>query len=119
MTQTVGKKLFLVVNPVSGKKLARHYVKGMMERFGEAGFVVTSVYTRKDENAYEIVRKRGREFDLIVCVGGDGTLKETVCGVMELEKDIPIGYIPMGSTNDFAHSVGIPTKVEKAVLKNI
>ena len=59
MTQTVGKKLFLVVNPVSGKKLARHYVKGMMERFGEAGFVVTSVYTRKDENAYEIVRKRG------------------------------------------------------------
>lgn len=115
MTQTVGKKLFLVVNPVSGKKLARHYVKGMMERFGEAGFVVTSVYTKKDENAYEIVRKRGREFDLIVCVGGDGTLKETVCGVMELEKDIPIGYIPMGSTNDFAHSVGIPTKVEKAV----
>ena len=78
MTQTVGKKLFLVVNPVSGKKLARHYVKGMMERFGEAGFVVTSVYTRKDENAYEIVRKIGGEFDLIVCVGGDGTLKETV-----------------------------------------
>ena len=57
MTQTVGKKLFLVVNPVSGKKLARHYVKGMMERFGEAGFVVTSVYTRKDENAYEKWRK--------------------------------------------------------------
>ena len=51
----------------------------------------------------------------MICCGGDGTLKETICGVMELGTDIPVGYLPMGSTNDFAHSLNIPTDVYAAV----
>ncbi len=115
MSDKLGENLLLVINPVSGKKLAKKYSHRIIERFGQAGFNVTCVYTKIDENAYEIVRKRADEFDFIVCVGGDGTLKETVCGVIELKKDIPIGYIPMGSTNDFAHSLGIPTEIDKSI----
>ncbi len=110
-----GKKLLLVINPVSGKKLGRQYSKMIIDKFSESGFSVTCIFTTVNENAYDMTMKRGKEFDLVVCVGGDGTLKETVCAVMKLENDMPIGYIPMGSTNDFAHSVGIPDKVEKAV----
>lgn len=115
MSDENAKKLFLVVNPVSGKKLGKQYMKGMIETFDKAGYNVTACYTQIDKNAYDIVLNRGAEFDIIVCCGGDGTLKETVCAVIELGKGTPIGYIPMGSTNDFAKSLGIPTKVEDAV----
>jgi YegS/Rv2252/BmrU family lipid kinase len=113
--EAAGKKLLLVINPVSGKKLGRQYSKMIIDNFSEAGFNVTCIFTTINENAYDMTLKRGKDFDLVVCVGGDGTLKETVNAVIELKNDMPIGYIPMGSTNDFAHSVGIPDKVEKAV----
>lgn len=115
MANTDVKKLFLVVNPVSGKMMAKQYMKGMIEQFDAAGYNVTACYTQIDKNAYDIVLNRGNEFDIIVCVGGDGTLKETVCAVIKLGTNTPIGYIPMGSTNDFALSLGIPTEVENAV----
>lgn len=115
MAQANSKKMLLVVNPVSGKKLAKQYMMRMINRFDQAGYNVTACCTQINKNAYDIVKNRGREFDIVVCCGGDGTLKETVCGIMELGLDIPLGYLPMGSTNDFAHSMNIPTDVFEAV----
>ena len=115
MAQATNKKMLLVVNPVSGKKLAKQYMMRMINRFDQAGNNVTACCTQINKNAYDIVKNRGREFDIVVCCGGDGTLKETVCGIMELGLDIPVGYLPMGSTNDFAHSMNIPTDVFEAV----
>lgn len=115
MAQVTNKKMLLVVNPVSGKKLAKQYMMRMINRFDQAGYNVTACCTQINKNAYDIVKNRGREFDIVVCCGGDGTLKETVCGIMELGLDIPLGYLPMGSTNDFAHSMNIPTDVFEAV----
>lgn len=115
MAQVTNKKMLLVVNPVSGKKLAKQYMMRMINRFDQAGYNVTACCTQINKNAYDIVKNRGREFDIVVCCGGDGTLKETVCGIMELGLDIPVGYLPMGSTNDFAHSMNIPTNVFEAV----
>ena len=111
MAEDKAKKLLLIVNPVSGKKMAKRYMMKMINRFDEAGYSVTACCTQKNKNAYDITLSRGAGFDLIVCVGGDGTLKETVAGVMKLGKDIPLGFIPLGSTNDFAKSLGIPTDV--------
>lgn len=108
------QKMLLIVNPVSGKQLATQYMLRMISRFDKAGYAVTACCTKKTENAFEITKNRGAEFDVIVCCGGDGTLKETVGGVMALKKDIPIGYLPMGSTNDFAKSLEIPTDVMAA-----
>lgn len=115
MAQVTNKKMLLVVNPVSGKKLAKQYMMRMINRFDQAGYNVIACCTQINKNAYDIVKNRGREFDIVVCCGGDGTLKETVCGIMELGLDIPVGYLPMGSTNDFAHSMNIPTDVFEAV----
>ena len=115
MAEDKAKKLLLIVNPVSGKKMAKRYMMKMINRFDEAGYSVTACCTQKNKNAYDITLSRGAGFDLIVCVGGDGTLKETVAGVMKLGKDIPLGFIPLGSTNDFAKSLGIPIDVSDAV----
>lgn len=115
MADANNQKMLLVVNPVSGKKMAKQYMMRMINRFDQAGYNVTACCTQIDKNAFDIVKARGGEFDIIVCCGGDGTLKETVCGVLTLGKDIPVGYLPMGSTNDFAHSLNIPTDVFAAV----
>ncbi len=115
MAQANSKKMLLVVNPVSGKKLAKQYMMRMINRFDQAGYNVTACCTQINKNAYDIVKNRGKEFDIVVCCGGDGTLKETVCGIMELGLEIPVGYLPMGSTNDFAKSMNIPTDVFEAV----
>ena len=119
MDETVLKKLLLIVNPVSGQKKAKNYVADMMIAFEMASYEVKTVLTEKDKNAYAVVKEMGADYDVIVCVGGDGTLKETVCGVMEGGKDQPIGYIPMGTTNDFANSLKIPTKDVHAAIENI
>lgn len=110
MAEVNGKKLLLVVNPVSGKKMAKQYMMKMINRFDQTGYNVTACCTQVNQNAFDIISKRGKDFDMIVCVGGDGTLKETVCAVSRLGTNIPIGYVPMGSTNDFANSIGLPTK---------
>lgn len=119
MAQAANKKMLLVVNPVSGKKLAKQYMMRMINRFDQAGYNVTACCTQVDKNAYDIVLNRGREFDIVVCCGGDGTLKQTVCGILQLGLDIPLGFIPMGSTNDFAGSLGIPTDDVYAAVEAI
>ncbi|MBE6835253.1 MAG: diacylglycerol kinase family lipid kinase [Ruminococcaceae bacterium] len=119
MEETILKKLLLIVNPVSGQKKAKNYVADMMVAFEMASYEVKTVLTEKNKNAYAVVKEMGADYDVIVCVGGDGTLKETVCGVMEGGKDQPIGYIPMGTTNDFANSLKIPTKDVHAAIENI
>ena len=65
-------------------------------------------------DAYEKTKELAPEMDLVVCSGGDGTLDEVVSGLMECEERIPLGYIPAGSTNDFANSLDIPKNMEKA-----
>lgn len=119
MAEAANKKMLLVVNPVSGKKMAKQYMMRMINRFDQAGYNVTACCTQIDKNAYDIVMNRGREFDIVVCCGGDGTLKQTVCGVLQLGLDIPVGFIPMGSTNDFAGSLGIPTDDVYAAVEAI
>ncbi len=110
-----GQKMLLIINPVSGKRQGEKYAQMMINKFTAAGYDLKVVFTKKDENAFDVTIKHGNGFDLIVCVGGDGTLKETICGINHLGKDIPLGYIPTGSTNDFANSIGIPKKTEDAV----
>lgn len=108
-------KLLLIVNPVSGTKQGGKLAPMMVKKFTDAGYDVKTIFTTITENAYHITLKHGANYGTIVCVGGDGTLKETVCGINELKMDIPVGYVPMGSTNDFAHSIGIPKDTEDAV----
>ncbi len=111
----MGKSLLLIINPIAGKKHGIDYQPEIVEKFKEADYDVSVRYTEKDKNAYYVTKTYGKGNDVIVCCGGDGTLKETICGVMELGLGAKIGYIPCGTTNDFAHSLHIPTDVDDAV----
>ncbi len=109
------KKLLLIINPTAGKRRGIDYLPKIVERFKTEGYDVEFRYTEIDKNATAITTAFGKGKDIIVCCGGDGTLKETICGVIALKEDIKIGYIPLGTTNDFAHSLNIPTDAMKAV----
>ena len=98
------KKLLLIINPVSGKRAVIRYVPQIIRCFMDAGYRVTAMVTAAHGDASDFARLYGAEHDLIVCTGGDGTLNETLCGLADADLHVPIGYIPCGSTNDFALS---------------
>ena len=76
--------------------------------------------TKSKGDATEIASELSRDdCDLVVCAGGDGTLNEVICGIMRSGSDLPIGYIPCGSTNDFAQSMKLPTNIPAACDKII
>jgi len=102
------KKLLLLVNPHSGKTDIRADLLDVIDIFVKAGYEVTALTSQQPLDFARIIRKQGSEYDLIVACGGDGTLNEAVNGMMALEDRPPLGYIPSGTTNDFAHSHNIP-----------
>lgn len=109
------KKLLFIINPVAGKKHAGTSLYNVVKRFCDAGYLVTVAITQYRGHGRELARSAGDEgYDLIVCTGGDGTLNEVTSGIVEGGHNIPFGYIPAGSTNDFARTLGISTMPLKA-----
>lgn len=108
------KKLLLVMNPYAGLKKANKVLPEILTVFNQAGYENLVYMTQRQGNGTEIVLERGKDVDLVVCVGGDGTFNEVLAGVMNAGLECPVGYIPAGSTNDFANSLGLPTDPVKA-----
>ena len=104
------KKMLFIMNPYSGKRRANKYLVEILEMFNRAGYRVTVHMTAGQGDATEVARSMGAEMDIVVCCGGDGTFNETVAGVMQCGREVPVGYIPAGSTNDFAASLKLPTE---------
>jgi diacylglycerol kinase (ATP) len=105
------KKAMLIVNPVSGKKLVIRYIPNIIRKLMDAGYMVTTFITSRRGEATEFVCRYARDFDLVCCTGGDGSLNEVLTGLAMENIDIPLGYIPCGSTNDFAISHQLPTDI--------
>lgn len=105
-------KLLFIFNPAAGNKKLKAQVPDIIDTLVKAGYDVETYPTQGREDASARVKRNGADFDMIVCGGGDGTLNEVVSGLMTLEKqERPVlGYIPAGTTNDFARSIGISTK---------
>lgn len=108
------KKLLFVFNPFSGKAQIKNQLLDIVDTMVKAGYEVTIYPTQAKEDAMHKVELEAGEYDLVVCSGGDGTLDEAVSGMMKREQKVPLGYIPAGSTNDFANSLGIPKDMVKA-----
>lgn len=108
------KKLFFIFNPHSGKAQIKTKLLAIVDIMVKAGYEVTIYPTQAKDDAREMVRKKAKKYDLVVCSGGDGTLDEAVSGMMLSDKKVPLGYIPAGSTNDFANSLKIPKDMLKA-----
>ena len=104
------KKLLFVFNPKSGKGLIKEHLVNIVDIMTKAGYKITIYPTQCQGDAIKKVRKNAKKYDLVVCSGGDGTLDEVVTGMEQSEVNVPIGYIPAGSTYDFANSLGIPKR---------
>ena len=111
------KQMLFVLNPISGQKKANRLLTEILSVFNRAGYDVHVHITQSQSDCKNVVCQRAKTMDLVVCCGGDGTFNETVAGVLESGTDVPIGYLPTGSTNDFAGSLHLPTDpVEAAKL---
>ena len=112
------KKLLFIVNPRAGKRKSHAPLFDAVSIYSEAGYLVSVHVTSHPGEATELAEDFGAEFDLVVCHGGDGTLNETVNGVMRIPKDKrpAVSYLPGGSTNDFAASLNISSNPAEAAL---
>ena len=108
------KKVLFIINPRAGQMRANKKLVDIISVFSSEGYECTVHVTSKSNEAKEICVHRAVSFDLVVCIGGDGTLNEVVSGLIEIDKKIPVGYIPAGSTNDFASSLEISKDVVQA-----
>lgn len=109
------KKLLLIVNPCSGKAKMRPALLGVVEIFTKADFDVTVYPTKEREDATrKVATLKEKDYDLIVVCGGDGTLNEVITGLMESGADIPIGYIPAGTLNEWSTGLGISKTIRQA-----
>ena len=108
------KKMLFIMNPFAGVKRANRHLADILLTFTQAGYEVITHMTLGRGDAAAVAREKGKDVDLVVCCGGDGTLNETITGLLSAGADTPIGYIPAGSTNDFASSLKIPTNILKA-----
>ena len=112
------KKAYIILNPQAGTRQANKYFVEILEVFHKGGYETTVAITQKRGDATDFVIEKGREYDLIVAIGGDGTFNEVMDGVLNAKLDVQIGYIPAGSTNDFGSSLGL-TKDVVASAKSI
>lgn len=113
------KKLLLIVNPVAGKIKISAAFFDIVKVFSDGGFSVNVHMTSRRGEAAEIAENMGGDYDIVVFCGGDGTLNEGVSGLLRGGHRTPIGYIPCGTTNDFAASLGLERENYKTAAENI
>ncbi|MEK4627049.1 MAG: diacylglycerol kinase [Solibacillus sp.] len=110
------KRARIIYNPTSGREIFKKHLPEVLEKLEIAGYEASCHATTGEGDAtkaaIEAVR---REFDIVIAVGGDGTLNEVVTGISQCENRPKLGLIPMGTTNDFARAVRIPRKIEEAL----
>ena len=103
------KKMLFIMNPFAGQRKANRCLAEIITVFNRADYEVIIHMTAGSGDATRIAREKAAEVDVIVCCGGDGTFNETVSGILASGVDVPVGYIPAGTTNDFASSLKLPT----------
>ena len=108
------KRALLIYNPKAGRDSARPSLEEITELFPGTMFDLTVKETTRQGEAADFAENLSSDKDLIIVCGGDGTLNEAVGGLMKLGRKIPVGYIPIGSTNDLAKTLGIPTDIVAA-----
>jgi len=102
------KSCILIVNPSAGTRQARRFLPEIISVFNRADYLCSVLITEKRGDAVSFTRDHAGETDLVVACGGDGTLNEVITGLQLGGHRTPLGYIPCGSTNDFANGLGLP-----------
>lgn len=102
------KKLMLIINPQAGRGGYKYNLAEALSALDHGGCRTTLYFTEKRGDAVRFAAERGGDYDAVVCVGGDGTLSEVMAGLMKRSGPPPLGYIPMGTANDVATTLGLP-----------
>ena len=102
------RRALWIINPAAGRRTIQRFIPSVLRILMDAGYMVTTLVTARKGEATELAERYAGDFDLIVCSGGDGTLNETVTGLVRSGSSLPVGYIPCGTTNDFAAARGLP-----------
>ena len=110
----MSKKMLFIYNPHAGTAKIRNNLLDIIDIFAGAGYEITVYPTQKQGDAIQWTREKSGFYDLLVCSGGDGTLDEVVAGMLQRDTRIPIGYVPAGSTNDFAETLKSPSDMLEA-----
>lgn len=115
--ELVHKRALLIFNPVAGEGRSLRLLPQVVKHMTDNGYACTTLTTINSGSATEYVKKYGAENEIVVCSGGDGTANEVISGIMQLpkEKRPRMGYVPSGSTNDFANTLCIPKNSDEAV----
>ena len=108
------RKMLFIYNPNAGTGLIKSKLSDIVDTFAKGGYEITIYPTQKYQDAMEKTMEYQEQYDLVVCSGGDGTLDEVVTGMLSRKDQIPVGYIPAGTTNDFANSLQIPKDMLEA-----
>ena len=108
------KQLLLIMNPAAGTKKANPHLPEILSVFSRAGYGCLTFMTQRRGDGTVLAAHYAKDMDLIVCIGGDGTFNEVISGVVKAGVKTPIGYIPAGSTNDFAASLNLSKHVIQA-----
>lgn len=109
------KRALVIINPRAGTQKARKNMYNVVERLCNAGYSITTQITAGPKDATKMVCELGKPHDLILCCGGDGTLNETINGILQAGLTTPLGYLPTGTTNDFARTLKLPKKIDKCM----
>ena len=102
------KKLMLIINPAAGRGGYKLNLPDALHLLDRGGFRTTLFFTAGRGDATEFAAAHGEEYDVVACIGGDGTLSEVLSGLMRLEHPPKVGYIPMGTANDVATTLDLP-----------
>lgn len=111
----MNKRMLVIINPCAGRTKSKKGTFDIVDVLSTLDYDFNIKTTTKRGDATEYAKNLGMNYDIILCCGGDGTLNETVNGVMQLPEKRPVGYIPTGSTNDLATTIGIPSDIRSAV----
>ncbi|MBQ7936729.1 MAG: diacylglycerol kinase family lipid kinase [Clostridia bacterium] len=111
----MGKRALVIVNPTAGMKRSKKIMFDIVDHLSHAGYQVAAQTTTKSGDGTLFLKEYGADKDLIICCGGDGTLNEVINGLLEIGSDANLGYVPAGTTNDFARTLQLPRNPEKCI----
>lgn len=108
------KKIMLIVNPRAGKMQSKFALPDIADLWYKNGYETAVYYTAADIGADDLVKTHAADYDIVACCGGDGTVNSAIEGLMQMDNRPPLGFIPAGSTNDLASSLGLPKRMKRA-----
>ncbi|NLJ79338.1 MAG: diacylglycerol kinase family lipid kinase [Tissierellia bacterium] len=108
-------KTFFIVNPIAGGGKAGELVPIIRQAMAEVEIQYDLAITRGPGDAVDIAKRGlGAGYEVLVAVGGDGTINEVARGILEADRG-RLGILPSGTGNDLARSLGIDLDPIKAI----